>query len=108
MKLQAIHTIIRRPGKGKEAVHSPKDRDDGMFECPDDEGQTYLDMGAARLIEASKKTAKKPAKKPAKEAVAPAAVTGQTGGTGDDAADDDAAGGTNSEAEGGSDDEMLG
>lgn len=108
MKLQAVHTIIRRPTKGKEVVHAPGDSQKGVFECPEEEGRTYLDAGAALLLEdGPQKPARKQAKPKGKKetVVDPAAVPGQSGETG---ADDDSAGGTNSDAEGGSDEDLMG
>lgn len=113
MKLQAIHTIIRRSGK-TEKVHNPNDRDKGIFECPEDEGEKYVAMGAARKIEDDKSAAKKSAAKkaPAKKAAAktdavdPAAVAGQSGATGDETETDE---GTGDDTQGGeNDDDMLG
>lgn len=47
MHLRAIHTIHRAPD-GKQMVLAPGSE----FECPDDEGQDYLALRAASVIEA--------------------------------------------------------
>lgn len=47
MHLKAIHTIHRAP-KGVQSVVQPGDE----FECPDAEGQDYLALRAATVIEA--------------------------------------------------------